>query len=740
MTSLPGTPGGSSKVDDIRRLIINHSRRLQRLKEQQALRGISVDPGILLEIEDIETQITALEAELELAQKQEAKAVTVEKPLLAVEIKKNILRAEQFLESLLQQHHIEIDPKTRFELELKLSETEAEIERLRTQLRQVAPEEEEIELVPKLASGQISFTPETYARLINLSRHSSPSVRQEMLRAIRENYSRLPKQLRRLVHEFADDRDDTIRADVATWILRNYNSIGEEYEPVLRRLAQEESVTVRQTIVSDSLLVFEQLPSRVRALVSHLIGAPNIEVKIIKGSGMLVAQPSDLVLKVTNKNETGSEVVDITIQPSADYEIIGSDSFFIPELRAGQSKEAKFQLKMREPQRTTVNYTVNGELKEPALSINAVKDNPYVYGDPIKEELTFYGRQKVLDRIIQAVTKPTKQDILIVGERRTGKTSLFYQLQKLLNSPFIPVYIVLNTIEPKTEAILETILRKIIRRLVESEILEKGWLEKHFAYTDFVDNVREAIEAAKANLRDIRIILLIDEADYLLNVKPKPDGIQEWFTYRINTFKGKPPIDERLQNVLRAALQSEEVGADLRAVVAGTSDLSTYVSRRASPFFNHFRFEPLKPLTIEETHQLITEPASTLGYTYLPIAVEHITSLCGGQPYYCQAICYESFDHALGAKRRDINNEDVSIAETKITEDLFNSYRSGFWDRTNKEEKLFLSALARNVSVNNFTRAQMKRLIDWQLITEIDGQYDFSSQLVKKWTVMATQR
>jgi hypothetical protein len=53
-----------SDSEDTERLITNHSRRLQILKEQQALLGISADPKIVLEIEDIEAEIARLQAEL----------------------------------------------------------------------------------------------------------------------------------------------------------------------------------------------------------------------------------------------------------------------------------------------------------------------------------------------------------------------------------------------------------------------------------------------------------------------------------------------------------------------------------------------------------------------------------------------------------------------------------------------------------------------------------------------------
>lgn len=50
--------------DHIKNLIYNYNRRLQLLKEQQALRGLNTPPEILLEIEDIEAKLGQLETEL----------------------------------------------------------------------------------------------------------------------------------------------------------------------------------------------------------------------------------------------------------------------------------------------------------------------------------------------------------------------------------------------------------------------------------------------------------------------------------------------------------------------------------------------------------------------------------------------------------------------------------------------------------------------------------------------------
>ncbi len=50
--------------DHIKNLIANHNRRLQKLEEQKAMEGISVDPKVIIEIQDIKEEIEKLQAEL----------------------------------------------------------------------------------------------------------------------------------------------------------------------------------------------------------------------------------------------------------------------------------------------------------------------------------------------------------------------------------------------------------------------------------------------------------------------------------------------------------------------------------------------------------------------------------------------------------------------------------------------------------------------------------------------------
>jgi 8-oxo-dGTP pyrophosphatase MutT (NUDIX family) len=53
-----------TQKEDIQKLIVRYNRRLQKLKEQQAITGFNVSPQTLMEIEDIELEIEKLQSEL----------------------------------------------------------------------------------------------------------------------------------------------------------------------------------------------------------------------------------------------------------------------------------------------------------------------------------------------------------------------------------------------------------------------------------------------------------------------------------------------------------------------------------------------------------------------------------------------------------------------------------------------------------------------------------------------------
>ena len=59
------TGPGHQQVEDLKKLIVTHQRRLQKLQEQQAEMGLYTPAHIETEIEDTKAEIERLQAELD---------------------------------------------------------------------------------------------------------------------------------------------------------------------------------------------------------------------------------------------------------------------------------------------------------------------------------------------------------------------------------------------------------------------------------------------------------------------------------------------------------------------------------------------------------------------------------------------------------------------------------------------------------------------------------------------------
>jgi len=542
---------------------------------------------------------------------------------------------------------------------------------------------------------------------------------------------------KRLVASFdhEEEPEALIALEVALALLGANTEERQENSPIialaLDYFEEGRREVIRQLIVD---IITASFVDRART-VSLLVDGEKAQIEVRSGSVMILGTEGELVLHVTNGTLHPMGEIAIELTRSAEYDHLTPPLVLIPSLPPQNSTDVCFRLWMKVAGRVSVNYFVNGVMRDPPLSVYASRDNPYIYGSPV-DEGEFFGRQEELETIVQAVTKPVKQDMLVVGERRTGKTSLLYQIAKRLDMPFIAIYIVLNTCRPRTDDVLDHILHTIIQGLVERGILESAWRAHEFVSGDFMERVDEVLHEARRMVRDPRLILLLDEADFLLEVEEESASPTLPRVVR----RGRHQVDERVQRVLRAALQSHKTGSCLRAVVAGTGDLSAYMLQHSSPFFNHFRFLHLKPLSREETRELIVKPAEMLGVAFSPSATQRISSFSGCQPYYCQALCYEAFAHAQRLNSRFIGDAEVDVAERKIRDDFFHAFLSGTWRRATRRERAVLAALVRGEPCPSTTNGNLQRLLDWQIVARAQEHYRFSAGLFEQWTAMALKK
>ncbi|MDY7093885.1 MAG: AAA family ATPase, partial [Acidobacteriota bacterium] len=157
--------------------------------------------------------------------------------------------------------------------------------------------------------------------------------------------------------------------------------------------------------------------------------------------------------------------------------------------------------------------------------------NPYVAGRPIFDHQLFFGREALVQRVLQTIHN---NSLLLYGERRIGKTSLLHQIQQRLETledpeyAFYPVYIDLQgTPEEKFFATLaDQIFESMAAHLdAQSPSLQRSsalGAAKPYTHHHLVRELHGLLKELQAgHRRRVKLVLLIDEVDELNHYDPR---------------------------------------------------------------------------------------------------------------------------------------------------------------------------------------------------------------------------
>jgi tetratricopeptide (TPR) repeat protein/AAA+ ATPase superfamily predicted ATPase len=242
--------------------------------------------------------------------------------------------------------------------------------------------------------------------------------------------------------------------------------------------------------------------------------------------------------------------------------------------------------------------------------------NPYMAGSPVLDARLFFGREHLLDRILQTLHN---NSLLLHGERRIGKTSLQHQLKRRLEElqdpafVFYPVYIDLQG--TPEEKFFPTLAEEIFEELQPAlEGLEPASsLAGEYGYREFIKDLRQVLKRLRDHdERQARLVLLIDEVDEL------------------NSY------DSRVNQKLRS-LFMKSFAENLVAVVSGVA-IKREWDREGSPWYNFFEEIDVGPIDPEDARELVERPVH--GVVRLEEeAVDRILEVTGCRPYRIQKLC-----------------------------------------------------------------------------------------------------
>lgn len=268
--------------------------------------------------------------------------------------------------------------------------------------------------------------------------------------------------------------------------------------------------------------------------------------------------------------------------------------------------------------------------------------NPFVAGTPVLREESFFGREALIQRILQSVHN---NSILLYGERRIGKTSIQHHLQKRLQKlhdaeyEFYPVFVDIQGVPQ--EKFFATLAGEVFHELGEKIDPALGSRDPRsdpgYDYESLVKDLRAVLKSLNAKAaKRAKLVLLIDEVDELNEYDPR--------------------INQRLRSLFM-----KRFAEDVNAVVSGVAIKRKWESE-GSPWYNFFEEIEVKPFTRADAVELIERPIRGI-FDVEPGVTEHIIELTQCRPYLIQRLCMSIVSRLYEQKRRRISLEDVRAVE-----------------------------------------------------------------------------
>ena len=301
--------------------------------------------------------------------------------------------------------------------------------------------------------------------------------------------------------------------------------------------------------------------------------------------------------------------------------------------------------------------------------------SPFNYGNPIDDPERFFGRRREVEQIFSRLRNPAFESTSIVGERRTGKTSLL----NFVSHPSIAAH---YGLDPRTycfcyidlqmmdavegvshlyqqilqrlrEATPDTEIKEKIQELLAQETIDNYDLD---AFFDLVDDL------------DYHVVLLFDEFEHL-------------------------STNESIGPEVYYGLRSMAIHHNLAYLTASRKDLvdlSRTEDIRSSPFFNIFANIWLPPFSTEDVADLLKGLLASTTTQFTDHEIHEVRALSGRHPFFLQMACSFLFDTY---QDQVPEQERAASLATRFREEAA-PHLKHFWQVSDDPERIVLIILA----------------------------------------------
>lgn len=373
----------------------------------------------------------------------------------------------------------------------------------------------------------------------------------------------------------------------------------------------------------------------------------------------------------------------------------------------------------------------------------AIPRSPYIAGKALSGVRGFVGRDDVFQLVETVLQHSDSNAIVLFGQRRIGKTSILLNLQSRLPSPpFVTVFFDLQDRARKPLGEVSFELAQTIAQDLDLPSPDRTHFDDSGAgFRDsFLPTAYEALGEER------RLVLLFDEFDVL-------DARLEEQLPETSAARAFIPAMRRLIN--------EEPQLAFVFVVGRKAD---ELSIEFMSAFKTARFHRITVLDPESVRRLVLTAQREGTLTFDERVPDRILALAAGHPFFTQLLCQLLFERAY--RTLDALSETgeegavpmVTLADVEAvvpdTWDAGEHIYEWIWDGLPPAERVIFSAMAAGTDEHTvITRERLldvlqaqgirilirelelapKTLIEWQMLKEADGGYQFFVELMRRW-------
>ena len=331
--------------------------------------------------------------------------------------------------------------------------------------------------------------------------------------------------------------------------------------------------------------------------------------------------------------------------------------------------------------------------------------NPYAAwaeAGEVTDPNMFYGRDLFLKNLVTAISNaPVAKSLVIYGQKRAGKSSILYHLERRLQLPIVPVKFSMGDIS-KDKPVFN-ILYRIIQRL-ESKLKSLARagsplisisrpsisdFQEHpeLIFHDYMSELRGAMEREPV-YQNSRIILLIDEFTYIYGAIERSE------------------VPDTFMQFWKALLQQGYFGS----ILVGQDVMRQFIAR----FPNEFQVaqtERVSYLAPDDARQLIINPILIPEIDesrYKGNAVKRLMELTAGSPFYIQIFCNRLVEYMNRKKLVRVTEahieqvkEELIKGNNSLTLDKFDNLISASDDVTDPISKTDVLAVLRDIAIGS---------------------------------------